>query len=160
MKQATFIRWASFKTCFFFFLIKGTFNSTTVSIWFNSATKINSLTNTCNTVDYKLPWKLPKLIESKPFMVVTKQLSGHTSPKIYPWSQSSIGIFFVSARNSSHCKVIYKWIHITDREGREVDSPSLLFLVVWQNGNVEMHFWLDCFFPPQQVIFTIKKMWW
>lgn len=82
IKSATSVGWSSLeKTCF----ERGTFNSTTVSFWFNSATKNMSQLIHIH-VQYS-GWQTAikdaeKPIELKAF-THTKQLSGHRSPKCY-----------------------------------------------------------------------------
>lgn len=79
----------------------------------------------------------------------------HICQKTFPWSQSPVTILFVSARNTSRCKVIYKWINITDREGREVDTFCSFFFGLFDKQ--------ECWDAAltglviQQVTFTLKK---
>lgn len=114
-----------------------------VSFWFNSATKnMSQLIN--KHVQYsgwQTAMKVVGTCRIKTFYSYKTTQWLHISQKIFPWSRRSMRIPFVSARNTSPCKVIYKWINITDREGREVDTFFfLLFQVVWLAGMLKRSF--------------------
>lgn len=141
--------------CVFFFFLKD-YLILPVSFWFNSATKnMSQLLN--KHVQYSWWQTAMKVAEThriKTFYSYKTTQWSHISQKTFPWSQSSTRILFVSARNTSRRKVIYKWINITDREGREVDTFFSFFF-----GLFDKQEWWNAALTgsvTQQVIFTFS----